>query len=199
MPPKKKKGKGKGKKKKKDDASLELEDKYKKTMTEIEALKDHLAIRKEIARKSQSVGNMMKSRMAEAQKDMEEQKADQKAINSEMALAYKSMQTTLQLKVHTLDMKLMQTEAKLKETEKKLRETEDEKERITREKDEEIEKLNLNIRVMEKEYIRILDESLNSLVAKIDGAKSKWELSGSNLQARSKQNLLELGLHPLDI
>ncbi|XP_069117882.1 dynein regulatory complex protein 12-like [Argopecten irradians] len=189
MPPKKKKGKGKGKKKKKDDASLELEDKYKKTMTEIEALKDHLAIRKEIARKSQAMGNMMKSRMADAQKDMEEQKADQKAINSEMALAYTSMQTTLQLKVHTLDMKLMQTEAKLKETEKKLRETEDEKERITREKDEEIEKLNLNIRVMRKEYIRILDESLNSLVSKIDDAKSNIKLGNQTIQAADTRNL----------
>lgn len=42
MPPKKK---GKGKKKKKDDAELQLEEKYQKTMDEIEALKDHLAKR----------------------------------------------------------------------------------------------------------------------------------------------------------
>ena len=40
MPPKKK-----GKKKKKDDAELQLEEKYQKTMDEIEALKDHLAKR----------------------------------------------------------------------------------------------------------------------------------------------------------
>lgn len=40
MPPKKK-----GKKKKKDDAELELDEKYKKTVNEIEALKDHLAKR----------------------------------------------------------------------------------------------------------------------------------------------------------
>ena len=51
MPPKKKKGKGKGKEKKKDDPmAMELDDKYKKTVHEIEALKDQLAVRKELAR-----------------------------------------------------------------------------------------------------------------------------------------------------
>lgn len=40
MPPKKK-----GKKKKKDDAELKLEEKYQKTMNEIEALKDQLTKR----------------------------------------------------------------------------------------------------------------------------------------------------------
>ena len=42
MPPKKKKGKKKGKKGKKDEAKEE--DKYKKTLREIEILKDHLGM-----------------------------------------------------------------------------------------------------------------------------------------------------------
>jgi len=43
MPPKKK-----GKKKKKDDAELALDENYKRTLDEIEALKDHLAKRYDI-------------------------------------------------------------------------------------------------------------------------------------------------------
>jgi len=45
------------------------------------------------------------------------------------------------------------------ETERLLRETQEEKERIIRDKDQQIDELNVSIRIMEKDYIRILDVS----------------------------------------
>lgn len=201
MPPKKKKGKGKGKgkKKKKDDAGLDLDDKYKKTMSEIKLLKDQLVQRKEIARRSEASEGVMRSRMNETVKELETKEEDFKDMNADMARHFKTTQTKMGLRIHNLEMELVQTQNKLKETEKLLRETQDEKERIIRDKDQEIDELNVSIRIMEKDYVRILDEALNSLVGKIDNAKSKWETASSNLQARNKQNLLELGLHPLEI
>lgn len=45
-------------------------------------------------------------------------------------------------------------------TETELKKTKEEKERITKEKDEEIDNLNLKIAGMEKDYERILDVSM---------------------------------------
>ncbi|WAR05518.1 CC153-like protein [Mya arenaria] len=169
MPAKKKKGKkGKKGKKKKDDATLELEDKYQRTVNEIEALKDHLAIRKEFSRKAHGAEDEMRSKVRETEKNLEKHQTDQKAINAAT------------------------TEADLK------RVTE-EKERMTKEKDEEIDGLNIKIDGMEKDYERILDETLDSLMAKIDAAKEKWEEKATLVQVNNKHVLMEFGLNPLEL
>ncbi|XP_060579917.1 coiled-coil domain-containing protein 153-like isoform X2 [Ruditapes philippinarum] len=194
----KKKGKG-GKKKKKDDATLELEDKYQRTVNEIEALKDHLAIRKELSRKAHGNEDEMKNRMKETEKVLEEHKSDQKAINADMTRQYKTMQTEMGLRIHKLETDLLRTRQQLATTEADLKKTKEEKERITKEKDEEIDSLNMKIVGMEKDYERILDETLDSLIAKIDAAKDKWEEKATLVQVNNKHVLVEFGLNPLEL
>lgn len=194
----KKKGKG-GKKKKKDDATLELEDKYQRTVNEIEALKDHLAIRKELSRKAHGNEDEMRHRMKETEKTLEEHKSDQKAINADMTRQYKTMQTEMGLRIHKLETDLLRTRQQLAATETELKKTKEEKERITKEKDDEIENLNIKIVGMEKDYERILDETLDSLIAKIDAAKDKWEEKATLVQVNNKHLLMEFGLNPLEL
>ncbi|XP_071095097.1 dynein regulatory complex protein 12-like [Haliotis cracherodii] len=201
MPPKKKKGKGKGKKrgKKKDDAQLELEDKYKRTMDEIEALKDHLAVRKQLTRRANVSSDGWQQRMSAAEKDLETHKADQLAINADMTRQYKTMQTEMGITIHQLETELERTHQTLKKTEAELKKTKEEKEMMRREKDSEINDLKLKISSMEKAYENILREALESLEAKIDMAKTMWEEKSTHIQAKNKQVLLEFGLNPLDI
>ncbi|KAK3106974.1 hypothetical protein FSP39_004279 [Pinctada imbricata] len=120
------------------DATLELDDRYKKTMMEIEALKDNLAIRKELSQRNQLTSDTMKAQMADTASELEKHKQDQRDINAAMTQQYNKMQTDKSYKIHYLERELMQTQKQLRETEKKLKETEDEKERIIKEKDEEI-------------------------------------------------------------
>lgn len=202
MPPKKKgKGKGKGKKKgkKKDDATLELEDKYQRTMNEIEALKDHLAIRKEYTRRSQSVSFQVHERMTKAEQLLQEHVEDQKAINADMTRQYKTMQTEMGLKMHLLETELIRTQRHSDEAKEKLKKTQEERDHTVRQKDEEIDELKHKVNNMEKAYEGLLREALDNLELKMGEARKKWETSATVIHAQAKQILLELGLNPLYI
>lgn len=202
MPPKKagkKSGKAKGKKKKPDDTELTLEDKYKKTLDEIDALKDQLANRKELMRRAQCGSDDFKQKMKVMEGDIEEHKDDQRAISADMTRQYKTMQTEMRLHVHTLETQLTQTRQVLSKTETELKSTQEEKERISQEKDLMIQDLQKKIGGMERAYETILHDALNSLIERIDLAKHKWEEKSTVVQSRNKQILLEFGLNPLDI
>lgn len=201
MPPKKKKGKGKGKKKgkKKDDTQLELEDKFKKTMDEIEALKDHLAIRRELTRRSKSASAEMARKKEEAEKELEEHKEDQKAINADMTRQYKTMQTEMGLRIHQLETELGRTRSQLSSTEAELRKSYEDRKKMIEQRDSEIMDLRLKIDSMEKAYENVLREALDNLMKKLDDAKELWEGRSSIIQGKNKQTLLDFGLNPLDI
>lgn len=198
---KKKKGKGKGKNKgkKKDDAQLELEDKYKRTMEEINALKDHLAIRRDFTRRAKSASSDMARKMKDAEQELEEHKEDQKAINADMTRQYKTMQTEMGLRIHQLEAELGRTKTQLSSTEAELKKSYEDRARMLEERENEIMDLKLKIDSMEQAYENILREALDSLMNKLDIAKDNWEQQSAKIQAKNKQTLLEFGLNPLDI
>ncbi|XP_064594347.1 coiled-coil domain-containing protein 153-like [Liolophura sinensis] len=199
MPPKKAKGKKGKKKKKKNDAELELEDKYKKTMDEIEALKDHLAVRKQYARRAQSATVDYRERMQHIEEELDIQKADQKMVNADMTRQYKTMQTEMGLRIHHLESELTRTRQRLAQTEADLKTTTEDRDRIQKDKDEQVTALNLRISQMERSYEGVLHDALNSLLEKLDLAMVNWEQSSNKIQSKNKQVLLEFGLNPLDI
>ncbi|XP_077985505.1 dynein regulatory complex protein 12-like [Glandiceps talaboti] len=202
MPPKKKgkgKGKKKGKKKKKDDVELTIEDKYKQTIHQIDALKDHLAYRKELARRSQAASDEWKIRMNTAKDDLEQHHIDQRDVTSDMTRQYKTMQTEMGLRIHTLEGELQRVNLKLANTELDLKNTTEEKERITKEKNEKIEELQLKIDSMERSYEGVLHDALDNMMAKVDAARDRWQDQATNIHEHNKKLLLEFGLNPLDI
>ncbi|CAL1530063.1 unnamed protein product [Lymnaea stagnalis] len=199
MPPKKKKGKGKKKGKKKDDAQLELEDSYKRTMDEIAALKDHLAIRREFTRRAKSASADISKKMEETEKILELQKEDQKSINADMTRQYKTMQTEMGLRIHQLETELGRTRSQLSATEAELKKSYEDRKKMVDERDTIIKDLKLKIDSMEKAYENVLREALENLISKLDLARQKWEEHSSQIQSKNKQTLLEFGLNPLDI
>ena len=48
-------------------------------------------------------------------------------------------------------------------------------------------------------YERVLVESLDSLISKIEVTKTKWEGESVAIQEKNKKTLLEFGLNHLDI
>lgn len=198
MPPKKKK-KG-GKKKKKEDGELTADDMYKKTLGEVEALKDHLAMRRELVRRAQTTGDTFRSQREDSQKKLLEQEDSQKAVSAEMTRQYKTMQTELSLRVHTLETELQRTRLQLDETERELKKTKAEKESIVKQKDSDIERLENNIKNMGENFLQYFLDTMEKLKENIDGeAKGRWAERATSVQASTKQTLLEFGLHPLDI
>ncbi|XP_033096753.1 coiled-coil domain-containing protein 153-like [Anneissia japonica] len=199
MPPKQKgKGKKKGKKKK-DDAELTIEDKYKKTIHEIEALKDHLANRKELARRSQVHSEEWKGRMHSAEEALVQQKVDQRDVTSDMTRQYKTMQTEMSMRIHQLEAELGKVKVQLERTQVELKETKAEKEKITEEKNQKISELETKIDGMELAYEGVLHDALDNMVAKLDLAKNRWKNEATVIHAENKQRLLEFGLNPIDL
>eukprot|EP00795_Rhopilema_esculentum_P016578 gene16578-8001_t len=198
MPPKAKKGKGK-KKKKDDKDELSIEDKYKKTMFEIESLKEHLAMRTEIARRAQSKSEDMKEKMLEAKETIQSEKQIKLEISADLTRQYKTMQTELTLRVHTLEKRVALLQDKLDATERELKKEKLEKAQIIEQKDMIIQDLQFKIDNMETAYENILHDALDAMGDKIEEAKGRWEAESTKIQEENKMLLLEFGLNPLDI
>ncbi|XP_030833678.1 coiled-coil domain-containing protein 153 [Strongylocentrotus purpuratus] len=201
MPPKKKgKGKkGKKKGKKKNDGELTVEDKYKKTLLEIDALKDHLDNRRDISRRSQAQSEEWKTRMKAAEGDVEQQKSDQKDVMADMTRQYKTKQTEMDAHVRRLEVELQKVTSALTKTSENLKATTAEKEKITKEKNETIGELEEKIKTMEYSYENMLEEAMDNMVDKLNNAKIQWLDESRTIHMQHKQKLLEFGLNPLDI
>lgn len=201
MPPKKKKGKGKGKGKKKGkkkDAPGE-EDKYKKTIREIEILKEHLGHRNEIARRSQAHASDWKDRVIRMEKTLEDQKIDQKDISAELTRQYKTMHTDMDIKMRELTIEVDHLRQQAASARRDLEITRTAKEKMEKEKNETIQNLERRIDDMEILYENVLITSFDSLQERLKRASDRWEDEQLILQEKTKQTLLEFGLNPLDI
>ncbi|XP_025089617.1 coiled-coil domain-containing protein 153-like isoform X2 [Pomacea canaliculata] len=168
-------------------------------MDEIEALKDHLALRSELTRRAQSASAQVYERMTQSEKMLQEQIDDQKAISADMTRQYKTMQTEMGLRIHQLETELGKTQAHLEHAKFELQQAREEKDRSVKDRDEEISELKMKVSSMEKAYEAILREALDGLMAKIDLAHDNWEVKSTNIQGKTKQAVLEFGLNPLDI
>eukprot|EP00794_Sanderia_malayensis_P010815 gene10815-11970_t len=198
MPPKKKAGKGK-KKKKDDKDELNIEEKYKKTLFEIESMKEHLAMRTDLARRAQSKSEEMKEKMLKAKDTIEAEKQNKLEISADLTRQYKTMQTELTLRVHNLEKHLAILQDQLTLTQRELKKTKEEKKQITEEKDLIIENLQFKIDNMESAYENILHDALDVMGDKIEAAKERWKVESTSIQENNRRLLLEFGLNPLDI
>ncbi|CAH3119269.1 dynein regulatory complex protein 12-like [Pocillopora verrucosa] len=199
MPPKKKKGKGKKKKKKDEKTELTIEDKYKRTMEEIECLKDELAARSEIARRSKDTADRMKERMREAKEEVETEQQNKLDISSDLTRQYKTMQSEMALRIHMLEQTVNKLREQLASTEEELKKTRKERDDIRREKDEIIAELQFKIDHMESAYESVLHDAFDRMAVKVEDARARWEMESSEIQEKNKQLLLEFGLNPLEI
>jgi hypothetical protein len=195
MPPKKK---GKGKKKK-SSGELNEDDKYKKSLHEIDALKDNLAFRKEFARRNKAAYDEIKYRMDENVVNLEELESSHKSSNAYLTHQYKLMQTDMCLKIHYLENELNATKKNLENCEDTLKQVLIEKKQIIEEKDDVISTLQQKIGSIEIAYDNIINTSLDNFIKTLSHTKEAWEANSITIQAKNKKLLTELGLYIHDI
>ena len=135
MPPKKKKGKAK---KKSANGELSAEDKLKKTIYEMDALRDGLAFRKEFSRRSKSAFEDMKSKMDDTTIQIDDMESSHKAANAFLTNQYKSLQTEMGIKIHSLETEVHFYKKNLDDNESELKRLAKEKQATIEEKDEKI-------------------------------------------------------------
>ncbi|XP_072449589.1 dynein regulatory complex protein 12 [Chiloscyllium punctatum] len=196
MPPK---NKGKTKKVKKGTEGDSVEEKYKRTVHQVESLKDQLVLRKDIARQALMVKEEWKAKLQLLKNDLTEEQDVKKAIHSDMTRQYKTMRADMELRVHQLEIEISHLQQQLTSCQQQLARTQEEKLQIIKEKDSTIKELQSKIDNMETEYEAILHESLDLLLNKVEAARLHWEKTATSFHSEQKQKLLEFGLNPLEI
>ncbi|CAD5122775.1 DgyrCDS11182 [Dimorphilus gyrociliatus] len=197
MPPKKKGGKKK--KKKTADGELTVEDKYKKTVEEIEALKDQLVVRREITRKSLNQNEFMRSKVKDVEERLEKTEIDQRMASQDMTRMYKTMHKEMSIQIDELGAELISKQAVLETTQQELEQVKKDKDEMERKKDDEIARLNRALENMDRQYRDILSDAFHSLKVRIDDANSQWKDKEIDMQSENKRMLMDLGLYPLKI
>jgi hypothetical protein len=199
MPPKKKKGK-KGKKKSgKGNGELTDEDRLKLKNHEIDSLKDNLALRRDLTRRSKAMLDEVKEKLDDTYQQIDEIESTHKASSAYLTHQYKTMQTEMQVKERQIELECAITQRKLNETQTKLEHEIAEKLRIKREKEEKIEELEQNISQIRIMYDSIITSTFDTFIENLNEKKSTWEDTSIQVQTKNKILLAELGLKIHDI
>lgn len=198
MPPKKK-GKKKRDKSAKNVDGPTVEEKYQQTLQKIESLQDHLALRTEIARRSQLQSSDLRDKMRNMNDEIVEERKTKYDISSDLIRQYKTMQQDLTQKIYHLEGKILELSTSLSATEEELAFERADKKRIIEEKDTVISNLERRLDHIETAYESILHDAFDMIVDKMGEARKAWQNESLQIQSRNKALLLQFGLNPLDI
>ncbi|MGH0170584.1 UNVERIFIED_CONTAM: hypothetical protein FKN15_059476 [Acipenser sinensis] len=135
----------------------ELQEKYKRSTLDVAVLKEHLALRRDVARQAQACSHSLKSRLAVLEQELDEEREDKKDINADLTRQYKSMQMETGVRVHQLEIEVSRLHQQLD-----LQGEREERQRTVQEKDATIAELQGKIDNMETDYERIL-HGINNL------------------------------------
>jgi hypothetical protein len=194
MPPKKK---GKGKKKKGSEDS-EAEVKFKQSQHEVDALKDQMAYRRELTRRSLAIADNYREQMQSAQENVEVLQSDMKAVSSGLTQQYKTMQLELGLKIDHLESELTRTKVRLHTTEQELSQQRIQYTKMQREKDAHIHKLDTKIANLESAFESLIDSGFNGMLAHLNTEKKKWDNEMDGIFKKNKESLQNLNVIPLE-
>ncbi|RNA33883.1 coiled-coil domain-containing protein [Brachionus plicatilis] len=191
--------KGKKGKKKGKDGELNEEDKLKLKTHEVETLKDNLAFRKDLSRKTRAVYEELKEKLVETNNQIEEIENVHKASSAYLTHQYKTMQNEMNNKIHLLETELIATRKQLEKTESLLQQEIQDKKRITMEKDDRIMDLEQRLVNFQTGYDNILKSTFDDFSKRLNEKKFSWENKSAQLQTKNKLLLAELGLKIHDI
>ena len=195
MPPKKK---DKGKKKKGVDNS-EMEVKFKQSQHEVDALKDQMAYRRELSRRSLAIAKNYREQIQNAQEDAEELKKDMKDVSSGLTQQYKTMQMELGFKMTQLEMELGATKSRLLATDQELAQQRVQYDRMQRDKDAHIKMLDGKIANLETSFQNLIDIGFNNILAQLNEERQRWDQKMDTIFDENKRSLRNLNLIHLEV
>ncbi|XP_030394230.1 coiled-coil domain-containing protein 153 isoform X2 [Gopherus evgoodei] len=190
---------GKQKKKKKNVAENEVEEKYRKAALEVDILKEHLALRRDVARQAKADSEGLKQRLVELEQELEMSRDDKKDIYEEMIRQYQELQQQTETRIQQLEIETKQLQKQLATCREDIQQARVEREQVLGEKDQTIAELQGKINAMEAEYEKILHGSLDRVLSKLAATQDCWEKEATAMHIEHKERLREFGLNPLEI
>lgn len=171
-----------------------MKDKYTKTLKEVDSLKHELETRTELARRSQARATDLKQKVSDWEDVVQSEKDEKLDISADMVRQYKTMQSTMALRIHMLETNLEHMQVQLTTTKSKLEETEKSKDDLQKKYEDTVEKMEREMVDMESRYEGILNEALDAISGKLEDAQSRWKKSCDIVQLRNVNKLMEFGL-----
>ncbi|XP_062329139.1 coiled-coil domain-containing protein 153 isoform X2 [Osmerus eperlanus] len=199
MPPKKK-GRRKIKKTKKPEEGVnKLEAQYKRTVLDVEILRDHLAVRCDAARQARVVSSELRVEVRDLEQKLSHERQDRSDVSAVVSRQYDSIQTGLTARVKRLEEEVISLRQQLAQCKEELRTERAQGDLLQQEKDATISELQTRLDSMETDYEKILHDSLDSLASQLCAARQGWEDQSFSLHQEYKVMLSDFGLNSLDI
>ncbi|XP_004688877.1 PREDICTED: coiled-coil domain-containing protein 153 [Condylura cristata] len=202
MPPKaKNKGMKTGAQKKKKDAGadVEAESKHRLILLEKELLRDHLALRRDEARRARASEDQLKQRLQGLEAELEKTRSEGKAIYAEMSRQCQALQKEMSTRNRQLEEEVTGLREQLETSQREAKAVQEEAEQALGERDRAVAQLQAYVADMEAKYEETLQDSLDRLLAKVRAVKPQWSGAVPTLQARHRAQLRQFGLNPLDL
>ncbi|KAM4702958.1 dynein regulatory complex protein 12 [Rhinophrynus dorsalis] len=199
MPPKQKGKSQKKKGKKQKDGTGSVEEQYRRAALEVDILQEHLALRRQVTRRTQEHRHKLKMKLEELQGDLEGEKEDKQAIYSEMARQYRTLEEQSSVCIQALEKEVVELRLQLAKSQQALQDLREESERTKVEKEAKITQLRGEVESMESEYEALLHSCLDQLLSKLSVAELQWKGQALSIHQQHKQMLQDCGLNPLDL
>ncbi|KAM8955560.1 dynein regulatory complex protein 12 [Lycaon pictus] len=200
MPPKtKEKRKKTGAQKKKENADVEVKYAHRLAVMEKELLQDHLALRRDEARRAKASEDQLRWRLQVLEAELEEARSEGKAIYAEMCRQCQALQKEMETHRRQQEEEVMGLRKKLETCQREAEAAQQEAERALGERDQTLAQLRAHVVDMEAKYEEILHGNLDQLLAKLRAVRPQWDGAVLRLHAKYKEQLHQFGLNPLDL
>ncbi|XP_078235853.1 dynein regulatory complex protein 12 isoform X1 [Pogona vitticeps] len=191
--------KGKRKKAGKQNRKTAPDDEqHRKTMLEVDTLKQHLVLQRDIARRAMSDSERLKQRLADLEEELERAQGDKKDIYEEMIRQYQHLQRQTETQIQRLETENRNLQEKLAACQEEAQQSRAERAEMLEEKRTTLAEMQHKMDQMETEYEKILHASLDRVVSKLQTAKISWEKEATAIHLEYKDQLKEFGLNPLE-
>ncbi|XP_077820642.1 dynein regulatory complex protein 12 isoform X1 [Macaca mulatta] len=154
----KEKGKKSGAQKKKNwaGADVEAESRHRLVVLEKELLRDHLALRRDEARRAKASEDQLKQRLQRVEAELEGARSEGKAIYAEMSRQCHALQEDMQSRSKQLEEEVKGLRGQLEACQKEAAAAREEAEQALRERDQALSQLRTHVADMEAKYEEIL-------------------------------------------
>ncbi|XP_009636744.1 LOW QUALITY PROTEIN: coiled-coil domain-containing protein 153 [Egretta garzetta] len=198
------KSKGKGRKgvrqqQKRNIAESQAEEKYRKAAQEADMPKEHLVPWRDITWQAKADNEVLKQRLWDLEKALEQAQEDKRDIHEEMTQQYQELQKQRAAHSQCLEVKVKSLQEQLTTRLRESQQTQETAPQALAERDRTIAQLQGSLNAMEREYKKILHGSLDLVLAKMAEASQHWEEVGMTITMENKEHLQEFGLNPLEI
>ncbi|XP_044116569.1 coiled-coil domain-containing protein 153 isoform X1 [Neovison vison] len=180
-------------------ADVEAKSAYRRVVMEKKLLQDHLALRRDEARRAKASEEQLRQRLQVLEAELEEARSESKAIYAEMSRQCQALQKEMETRSRQLEEEVTGLREQLETCQKEAKAAGQEAEQALGERDQTLAQLRAHVADMEAKYEEILHGSLDRLLAKLRVVKPQWDGAVLRLHAKYKEQLRQFGLNPLDL